>query len=251
MTRETRPLARILAYARFEATSALRHGEQLLVSVVLPALVLVGLGLSDVVDVGAGAGQSRLDVVVPGVIGLALVSSAFTSQAIATAFDRRWGVLRLLATTPLGTRGIVAGKVLAVAVVQAVQVLLLVGLALALGWRGAIAGLAWALLAGLLGSAAFTSFGLILAGRLRAEAVLALANLLWVLLLVGGGLVLPASTLPAPLAAIALLLPAGALGEALRTALQTGGLDVLALGVLAAWTVLLAALAGRLFRPTA
>ena len=144
-----------------------------------------------------------------------------------------------------------AGKVLAIVAVQVVQVIVLGALALALGWRPELGGLGWAVIAGALGSVAFTSLGLLIAGTLRAEAVLAVANLLWVLILVGGGLVLPASTFSPGLATVTAWLPAGALGEALRTATTTGGLDVLALAVLAIWAAVLALAASRWFRPTA
>ncbi|TGO04938.1 ABC transporter permease [Serinibacter arcticus] len=241
---------RVLTYARFEAVSALRNGEQLLISIILPALVLIGLGRSGVVELDLLPGQDRLDVVVPGVLGLAVLSSAFTSQAIATAFDRRWGVLRQLATTPLGARGIVAGKVLSVFAVQVVQVVALGALGLALGWRPEVAGVPGALLVGVLGSVAFTSLGLLIAGTLRAEAVLAVANLLWVLLLVGGGLVLPAATFSSGLAVVTAWLPSGAMGDALRLSLTGGGFDVVAAVVLAAWSGVLTALAAKLFRPT-
>jgi len=243
-------MSRVLTYARFEAVSALRNGEQLLISIILPALVLVGLGRSGVVELDLLPGQDRLDVVAPGVLGLAVLSSAFTSQAIATAFDRRWGVLRQLATTPLGSRGIVAGKVLSVFAVQVVQVVTLGALALALGWRPELVGVPGALLVGALGSVAFTSLGLLIAGTLRAEAVLAVANLLWVLLLVGGGLVLPAATFSNGLAAVTAWLPSGAMGDALRLSLTGGGFDVVAALVLAAWAALLTGLAAKLFRPT-
>ncbi|GMA31633.1 ABC transporter permease [Litorihabitans aurantiacus] len=244
-------MRRVLHYAVFEAVSALRHGEQLLVSIVLPALVLVGLGRSEILSLDLAPGQNRLDVVAPGVLALAVLSSSFTSQAIATAFDRRWGVLRLLATTPLGARGIVTGKVCSVLAVQIVQVLVLGALALALGWRPDPAGVPAAVGVVLLGSVAFTSLGLLLAGTLRAEAVLALANLVWVLLLVGGGLVLPASTTSEALGAVTRWLPSGAMGDALRQALDGGGTDVAAVAVTAGWALLLALLARRFFRPTA
>jgi ABC-2 type transport system permease protein len=176
------------------------------------------------------------------------MSTAFTSQAIATSFDRRNGVLRLLATTPLGRGGLLAGKVLGVLAVEVVQVVVLGGVALALGWQPDPAGLGAAALAVLLGTAAFTSLAMLVAGTLRAEAVLAIANLVLVVLAVAGGIVVPAEQLPAPLAAVASALPSGALGEALRAALRDGVLAGAPLAVLAAWAVALGALAARLFR---
>ncbi len=236
---------RVLAQARFETGVLLRNGEQLLVAIVLPAMALVGLTLAHVPDLGAGR---RVDVVAPGVLALAVMSTAFTGQAIQTGFDRRYGVLRLLGTTPLGRRGLLVGKSLAVLVIELVQVIVLGGLALALGWAPHWAGVPAALVIGVVGTWAFVALALLLAGTLRAEAVLAVANLVWVLLLAAGAVVVPARTLPAGLESLAAWLPSGALGEALRAALTSGGLDVRSLLVLAGWGVVGTLAAGRLFR---
>lgn len=238
---------RVLAQARFETRAILSNGEQLLVTLVLPALLLVALARTTLVDLDTG-GASRVGAVTPGVLALAVMSTAFTSQAIATAFDRRNGVLRLLATTPLGRGGLLAGKVLGVLAVEAVQVVVLGAVALGLGWQPDPSGVVPALLAVLLGTAAFTALGLLVAGTLRAEAVLAIANLVLVLLAVGGGIVVPAEQLPGPLAGIAAALPSGALGEAMRSALADGVPAVGPLLVLAAWAAGLGALTARLFR---
>jgi ABC-2 type transport system permease protein len=236
---------RVAAQAAFETRILLRNGEQLLVALALPVLALVALTFASVPDLGSGP---RVDVVAPGVLALAVMSTAFTGQAIQTGFDRRYGVLRLLGTTPLGRAGLLAGKALAVLAVEVVQVLVLGGTALALGWEPHWSGLAPALLLGLVGTAAFVALALLLAGTLRAEAVLAVANLVWVLLLGAGAVVVPARNLPAGLEAVAPWLPSGALGEGLRTALTTGGLDVRALLVLVVWTALAGTAAARWFR---
>lgn len=236
---------RVAAHALAEARTVLRNGEQLVITLVLPVLLLVGLARTTVIDLGT---SDRIGLVAPGVLALAVMSTAFTSQAIATGFDRRNGVLRLLATTPLGRGGLVAGKVAAVLLLEALQMTVLVGIALGLGWRPHPAGLPAALGALVLGTAAFTSLALLIAGTLRAEAVLAVANLLWVLLLAGGGVVLPVEMLPGPLAGLVTLLPSGALGEALRTALTEGTFSWGAASVLLAWTVVLGAGTVRLFR---
>ncbi|MBR7742226.1 ABC transporter permease [Phycicoccus sp. BSK3Z-2] len=218
MTRPVPPGARVRAQAAFEARMLLGNGEQLLVSLVLPALALVGLTLASVPDLGAAC---RVDVATAGALALAVVSTAFTGQAIATGFDRRAGVLRLLGTTPLGRGGLLGGKALAVLAVLAVQVAVLGALGLALGWRPQPAGLLPALLTLLLGAGSFAALALLLAGTVRAEGVLAVANLVWVLLL-GLGLLLPTSSLPGPLSALAAALPSGALGDAVRAALVDG-----------------------------
>ena len=236
------PARRVLAQARFDARILLRNGEQLLLTIVLPALLLVALTLASVPDLGDGR---RIDVVAPGVLALAVISTAFTGQAIGTAFDRRYGVLRLLGTTPLGRSGLLAGRVLAVVAVEVVQVVVLGAIALALGWQPDPVGLLlWPVIA-LLGTAAFVALGLLLAGTLRSEAVLAAANLVWVLLVALGGVVVPVH---GALGAVAAALPSGALGAASRAALQHGRVDVAAVGVLLAWAVAAAVAAARWFR---
>jgi ABC-2 type transport system permease protein len=238
---------RIAAQTAFETRTILRNGEQLLVTIALPLFLLVGLVRTSIFELDT-AGATRVDFVTPGVIAVAVMSTAFTSQAIATAFDRRNGVLRLMATTPLGRRGLLAGKVLGVLAVELVQAVVLSGVALALGWRPHAAGIPAALGAGLLGTAAFTALALLVAGALRAEGVLALANLLLVLLIVGGGVLVPPDRLPAGLAEVAAWLPSGALGEAMRGALSGGGVPGVAIVVLVGWTVALSWGAARLFR---
>lgn len=236
-------LRRVLAHAAFELRTVMRNGEQLLLTLILPALFLVVLSRTDLIRLEV-AGASRVDVVMPGILALAIMSSAFTSQAISTGFDRRAGALRMLATTPLGRGGLLGGKILGVLAVQAVQMLVLSALGAALGWRPDLAGAPLTLTAMLLGTAAFTSLALLLAGTLRAEAVLAGANLLWVLLLIGGGIVLPAG-------AWTRLLPSGALGDLMRAALADGGATPAALGavgVLTGWAVVLGAATVRWFR---
>ena len=174
---------RVLSQGAFEARTLLRNGEQLLLTLVLPSILLVALPRTSLVDGATTA--ARLGVVVPGVLAVAVMSTSFTSQAIMTAFDRRNGVLRFLATTPLGRGGLLTGKILAVLAIELGQVLVLVTVAGLLGWRPGHVDPGAATLALALGTAAFTAFGLLMAGTLRAEAVLAGANLVWALLLVG------------------------------------------------------------------
>lgn len=239
------PRARVLAQARFEVGTLLRNGEQLLVSLILPAIVLLGLHLTSTPSLGAGR---RIDVAAPGVIALCIMSAAFTSQAIATGFDRRYAVLRYLGVTPLGRGGLIAAKILATLVVELTQVAVLGALALALGWRPEPTGLPYAVLFLVLGTWAFVSLAMLLAGTLRAEAVLALANLVWIVLLAAGGVVIPRSQFPGAAESLAGALPSAALADGLRAALVDGRLDVLALGVLAAWAAACSALAARWFR---
>ena len=236
---------RVLAQAGGEVAVLLRNGEQLLVAVVLPVLVLVGLVQAQSPDLSPGR---RVDVVTPGVLALALISSAFTGQAIQTGFDRRYGVLRLLGSTPLGRTGLLAAKAAAALAVIAIQVVVIGAVGLAEGWHPHLLGLLPAAVLLVVGAAAFVALALLLAGLLRAEAVLAVANLVWVLLLAGSAVVVPASVMPSTLGRVAKVLPSGALGEGLRDAFQHGRLDVAALAVLVVWLAAAAALVSRTFR---
>lgn len=239
--------ARLVAQVRRETVAVLSNGEQLLLTLVLPLLALVALARTSVVPLDVPTGATRLDLVVPGVLAVAVLSTAFTSQAIAVAFDRRYGVLRLLGTTPLGRGGLVAGRAGAVLVVLLVQLLVLGAAAAVLGWRPDPVGLLAAVPVLVLGAAALTALGLLLGGTVRAEGVLAVANLVWVLLVAAGGVLLP-STSAGPLAVVVVWLPSGALGDGLRTALAEGALPVRDLVVLAVWAVVAAAAARRWFR---
>ncbi|WP_413250798.1 ABC transporter permease [Sinomonas flava] len=236
---------RIWRQGRYETVAMLRNGEQLILMIVLPLIALIGLSVTPFLD---GLGPSRVDVAAPGVLALCTMSVGFTGQGIATGFDRRYGVLRFLSTTPLGRGGLIAGKVLAVLVVLAVQTIVIGGTALALGWRPAAAGIVLGVPLLALGAAAFTALGLLIAGTARPEATLAVTNLVWILLGLFGGIVLPATRLPSTLAPVVGFLPSGALGNALRSAFLDGTLDLGAAGVLALWAVLVGTAATRWFR---
>jgi ABC-2 type transport system permease protein len=228
-----------------EARLMLRNGEQLLLAVVIPVIVLLG-GVAGADRLGLEFSRPAVDVFTPGVLALAVMSTAFTSLAIATGFERRYGVIKRLGASPLPRSGLLAGKVLALLLVEALQMAVLTVVALALGWDPA-RGLLPALLAVVLGTAAFAALGLFLAGVLRAEATLAAANLVYLLLLAGGAVVLPASVYGGAGGALTWL-PSGALGEGLRTAFVDGALPVRDLLVLAAWAVAGTALTARTFR---
>jgi ABC-2 type transport system permease protein len=236
---------RVLAQTQFEIGTLLRNGEQLLVALVLPAMALVALALSQTPSLGPGL---RIDVAVPGVLTLAVISTAFTGQAISTAFDRRYGVLRLLGASPLGRGGLLAAKALAVLCVEFLQYALIGALGLGFGWHPSWIGLLPGALVTLVGTWAFVALALLLAGTLRAEGVLALANLIWICLLGVGGVIVPPTQMPASLSHLAVLLPSGALGDGLRTAFLDGRLAVMPLLVLVAWGALATALASRTFR---
>ena len=237
-----------LAYARIETRLVLRNPEQLVLALVIPLLVLVGgAEAGGVIDLGDGR---RIDVLTPGVMALAVVSTSFNSLAIATGFERRYGVLKRLGATPLPRSGLLAGKALSVLAIETGQLLLIAITALALGWdpSGGLGAALGAVVLVLLGTAAFAGLALLMAGTLRAEATLAAANLVFVLLVVGGAVVVPLSSYPDVAADLAALLPSAALAEGLREVTTGSGLEWTRLVVLVGWALGAGLLTARTFR---
>jgi ABC-2 type transport system permease protein len=225
-----------------------RRGENVLVTIVIPVVVLLFFASVRVLPSGAGR---PVDFLLPGTLALAVIATSLVNLGIATAYERAYGVLKRLGGSPLTRGGLLAAKMSAVLVVEVVQVVLLVGIAaIALGWRaGPGASPALLLVALLLGTFAFAGLGLLLAGTLRAEATLAVANGLFLVFLLLGGIVLPVADLPAPLATLAGILPAAALADAFRVALGSSEGEVIRpLFVLAVWAFGTVVLATRTFR---
>ncbi|MFJ5722789.1 ABC transporter permease [Streptomyces sp. NPDC093149] len=240
------PLSRMIAaQTALETRMLLRNGEQLLLTVIIPTLLLVLFSAVDIVDTGEGR---SVDFLTPGVLALAVMSTAFTGQAIATGFERRYGVLKRLAASPLPRWALMTAKTLAVLVTEVLQVVLLTVIAFALGWSPHGNPFAVLLLL-VLGTAAFSGLGLLMAGTLKAEATLAAANLVFLLLLVGGGVVVPLDKFPDAAQSALGVLPIAALSDGLRDVLQHGAsMPWGDLGVLAAWAVLGLGAAARFFR---
>lgn len=219
----------------------LRNGEQLLLTIGIPLILLVALTALPLVDgylaswPSSGTAPTRVDVVFPGVAAVAIVSTAFTAQAIATGFDRRYGVLKWTGSTPLSRGGLLAGRTLTVVTIEVLQLILLTAVAVGLGWRpegnfGSVLALI------VLGTAAFSAWGIAVAGLLRAEATLAVANGVFILMVLLGGLVIPLASLPRAVATVAEFLPSAAIGEGLRAVmLGVETMPLASLGLLAAW----------------
>ena len=232
------------AQTRMELRLLLRNGEQLLLTIVIPTLLLIVFAKAPIADLP----KPRVDFLVPGVLALAVMSTAFTGQAIATGFERRYGVLRRLGTTPLPRAGLLAAKTTAVLAVEVLQVALLVVVGLALGWSPHGSAPAAALLL-VLGTLAFSALGLLMAGTLRAEATLGVANLVYLLLLVLGGVAFPLTDFGGGVRHVLELLPIAALTDGLRHALSTSSsLPLHDLVTLCVWAAVAGVLAARLFR---
>jgi ABC-2 type transport system permease protein len=238
----------VAAQAGLELRTLARNGEQVLLTLIIPILLLAVFSSESLISVGHG---SRIGFIAPGILALAVLSTSFTSLAIGTAFERRYGVLKRIGATPLSRSGLVAAKAATVMVVQAGQVVLIVAVSLLLGWKPVVTPVSVlsALAVLILGSAAFTGLAMLMAGTLRAEATLAAANLVYLILLGIGGVLFPLTKFPASARPVLLLLPSGAMSDGLRAALRYGtGLPGKDLLVLACWAVAAIVLAARTFR---
>lgn len=209
---------------RAELQILLRNGEQLLLTLIIPTMLLVFFSLVEVLPSGdPNVFSDPVDFLTPGVLALAVMSSAMVSLGIATGFERGYHVLKRLGVTPLGRPRWLLAKITTVFMVQIMQMAVLLSVALVLGWRPDSA--RWLLAIGAIaaGTTAFAGIGLTFAGRLRAEINLALQNALFLVFLLLGGMIIPFEDLPGPLADIARLLPSGALADVVRDALVGGG----------------------------
>lgn len=239
----------LLAQFRTECTLTLRNKESLLLTLGIPVALLVFFSLVDVLplDDVLEPGRDPVDVLVPGVLALAIMSMAMTGLAIATGFERSFGVLKRLGTTPLGRPRLLGAKIAGVVAIEAIQAAVLVPVGFALGWEpslspGPLVG------AVVLGTTAFAGLGLWMAGTLRAEITLALANGLYLVLLLVGGFLIPLAELPDPLRLVAQVLPASALADLVTAGLGGGDSSTRAWLVLAGWAVATPLIAARTFR---
>ena len=235
--------AMLLVQTRAEILMTLRKGEQLLLNLVIPVSLLVVLTKASFIEVTE---TNRADFYVPGIFALAIMSSAFTGQAIATGFERQYGVLKRLGATPLPRSVLLQAKTLSVLTIQVLQIGTLAVVGLSLGWdpQGSVL-TALCLIA--LGTTAFSGLGLLLGGTLRGMTTLAVANLLWFALLLLGGMIFPLSEYGGG-ADVLQLLPTAALAHGLRTLLVDGITDGQDLLVLAVWSVLSLTAAAKAFR---
>jgi ABC-2 type transport system permease protein len=235
----------IIAQSRAETVLQLRRGENMMVTLAIPLGILVFFSKVDTLSITDYA--HPIDFLVPGVLALSVMATAMVSLGIATGFERRYGVLKRLGSTPLSRGGLLSAKTVTVLGLEVVQVVLVVGVGAALGWS-ATSGIVPAIGLLLLGTIAFAGIGLLMAGTLRAEANLAAANALFLVLLFLGGMAYPLAKLPDALETFAKLLPAAALSETVRAVLTSSAFPTGELIVLIVWAVGAPVLAARYFR---
>jgi ABC-2 type transport system permease protein len=234
----------LVAQSRVETVLQLRRGENMIVTLVVPLGVLVFFAKVDTISTDFA---HPVDFLVPGVLALSVMAAAMVSLGIATGFERRYGVLKRLGSTPLSRSGLLVAKTATVIAIEIVQVILVVLVGVAIGWNvpGGIFAAVGLLL---LGTIAFAGIGMLMAGTLRAEANLAAANALFLVLLFLGGMAYPLAKLPSGLEDFAKLLPAAALSETVRAVLTAQSFPVGELVVLIVWAIAAPLLAARYFR---
>lgn len=236
----------LVSQLKMELSVVARNGEQLLVVIGIPTILLVFFSNVDVLPTSQ---QSNVDFLLPGILALAVMSTAMVSLGIATGFERSYAVLKRLGATPLGIPRLVLAKSLAVGVVEAIQCTALIIIGIALGWSPESASWGQCLIALALGTLAFAGLGLLMAGTLKAELNLAAQNGVYLIMLLIGGMVIPIDSLPDPLRAIGSGLPSGALADVLRQALtDAGSRPGCSWIVLSLWALATPILASRWFR---
>lgn len=246
MSRPASPLVATRAQAAAELRLTARRGENVLVTVLIPAAVLVFFASLAVLPSGTGR---PVDFLLPGAIALAIIATGLVSMGIATAYERTYGVLKRLGGSPLSRTDLIVAKIAGVVVVEVVQLALLVAIGVGLGWRpGPTASVALLAIVLVEGTTVFAGLGLLLAGSLRAEVTMALANGLFLATMLLGGIIVPLDRLPVAVAAVAAWFPGAALADGLRIALGSGGDPLGPLAILAAWGLGTVALASRTFR---
>ena len=230
---------------RQELTVMARNGEQFLLLVVIPVMLLVFFSQTDFLPTITG---NKIDFLMPGILGLAVMSTAMVSLGIATGFERNYGVLKRLGTTPLGTRRLVLAKVSAICVIEVAQLTLLIIVGQLLGWSPNRINIAQVLVILLIGTSCFAGIGLMLAGRLRAEINLAAQNGLYLVLFLLGGILVSNDELPKSLGDVAQVLPSSLLSSLLRDSFNNKMIviaDAIALGC---WAIAMCGLAATTFK---
>src|SRR6266513_4470063 len=235
----------IIAQTRVELLLTLRRGESVLITLVVPVLLLLFFASLNIVPT---TNEKAVDFLLPGILALAVMATGMVSLGIATAYERYYGVLKRLGSSPLPRSGLIIAKVISVLALEFIQVLVLISVAVILyGWRPEGSPIL-TLLVLAIGTVTFSALGLAMAGALRAEVTLAAANGLYLLFLLLGGGILPLSHLPPALAAIAQILPAAALTQALQeTMANNASFPLNSLIILVIWAIAILVLAMKTF----
>ena len=219
-------------YAAWTLRNTWRNGEQLLLIAGIPLVVLVVLTQTTLV--------ADTDAPLTVVAAMIVLGSGFTSPAITIAFDRRYGNYAFLGTTPLPRSSIIGGTLASIAVSAALAVIVVIAVGSIMGIPVTAAQVVHIIAAVLLGLAAVVPWAFVLGGTARSETVLVVANGIFIVATLFGGVLVPIDALPFG-AALQWFPPAAIVG------LGADGSQLSAL-ILIAWSALGAAVAVRTFR---
>lgn len=228
-----------------ELRLTMRRFEAVLITMIVPVILLIFFGL---IGLAPDDFARPVDFLLPSMLVLAVMSTGLVGLSIRTAYERSYGVLKRLGSTPLSRSNLLLAKINSVVLITLGQVVLLVLIAaLGFDWRPE-GSLPLAALVLVIGTATFAGLGLLLAGILRAETTLAAANTLYIFLLLFGGIIWPADRLPGGIAFIGELLPSAAFSTAMRDVLANGETATVPIIILSLWGIAGILLASRTFR---
>src|SRR5712664_3735837 len=88
----------LLSQTRIELIMALRQGERVLITLFIPVLLLIFFSALKIIPVTGN--ESVIDFLLPGILALAIISAGLVSLGIATAYERYYGVLKRLGSSP-------------------------------------------------------------------------------------------------------------------------------------------------------
>ena len=241
-------LRQIVQQVKYELLLTARRGENVLITLIVPVVLLIFFTSLNIVPKTSSHGNA-ITALLPGILALAIIAAGMVNLGIATAYERYYGVLKRLGSSPLSRSSLIIAKVISILILEAVQTLLLIGVAILFyGWQ-LTGSLPVTLLIIALGTITFASLGLAMAGGLRAELTLAGANALYLVFLLTSGGILPLDHLPTPLANFAQVLPSTALTQALQATMQPQAtFPTTALIILTIWTIVILIIAIRTFK---
>ncbi len=236
----------LIAQSKMELMLTFRQFEGMLITVVFPPALLIffaGIGVKP------SSADRPIDFLLPGMLALAVMSTGLVGLSIRTGYERSYGVLKRLGSTPLTRSQLLMAKIVSVVAVDMIDIVILIAIAYFMFDWHPTGALPLAIFALLLGIATFSSFGLMLAGSFRAETTLATANTLFFLFLLLGGVAWPLDKLPEFLSIPAHIFPSAAFADALRASLGPHtSFPIWNLVILAGWGVGTLAIASRTFK---
>src|SRR5215469_6023359 len=103
------PVAKqILQQVKFELLLTARRGENVLVTLILPVLLLIFFTSLNIAPVTHG---KTINFLLPGILAVAIIAAGMVNLGIATAYERYYGVLKRLGSSPLSRSSLIIAKI--------------------------------------------------------------------------------------------------------------------------------------------